>query len=702
MLNPGDVIGKFKIVRSLGSGGMADVYEAEDPSLDRRVAIKVLPPEMTRNKQLIQRFEKEVRAAASLNHHGIVTVFEVGEHDGLHFYTMRMLTGGDLRDRIEAGLNEVEALAILRELADAFAHAHSRGFVHRDVKPENIIFDAQGYPVLTDFGIAKAVDSGTRVTATGVSVGTPRYISPEQARGRTVDARADLYSLGVILYEMLTGNPPYDGEESLAVIFQHVTEPIPRLPEAHARLQPLVDALMAKDPDDRPDSAEALIVLIDQYTPSSGAQDTRADPRSTQQNPVVARLRTPSTLRTVSGTPPLSSTTTAETGTATEESDQAQREAEQAQAEADAERKRQADAEAERARAEQEEAARLREQQEKAAAEQRRKEQQAKEKAEAQRRAEQEKREAEARRQAEEKRARDEEARRIAAQKREEEEARRQAEQQQREEAARAMAEAKRQADEAARRKKAEAARVKAEQAEQKRQQREADKARQQERKAARQRERDAERERKRAAAAAVDPAVRRKRQQLVGGVGAAAAIVVLAVLLWPEPGPYRLPDTGTPLPLDARALGLIPTVPADALPRPALPPAAEPEVVAPAPVEEAPPLDAPEAERLEAEQRARERERAEAARREREQREAAAQAERERRAAEEAERRREQEEAMLRELERQREEERQARLQAEREEAERQRQQQEASPPPAAEPEEDRGRDRIRRIPGF
>ena len=184
MLEEGEKVGKYTIVRSLGSGGMADVYEAIDPSLDRRIALKVLPPELTRNKQLIQRFQKEVRAAAALNHHGIVTVFEVGEHEGLHFYSMRMLTGGDLRDRIEAGLSVIEALAILRELADAFAHAHAAGFVHRDVKPENIIFDEQGYPVLTDFGIAKAVDSGTRVTATGVSVGTPRYISPEQARGR--------------------------------------------------------------------------------------------------------------------------------------------------------------------------------------------------------------------------------------------------------------------------------------------------------------------------------------------------------------------------------------------------------------------------------------------------------------------------------------------------------------------------------------
>ncbi|MEQ9737526.1 MAG: protein kinase, partial [Algiphilus sp.] len=297
MLKAGDIVGKYKILRALGAGGMADVYEAEDPSLGRHVALKVLPPEMTRNKQLIQRFEKEVRAAASLNHHGIVTVFEVGEHEGLHYYSMRLLTGGDLRDRIDAGLTEIEALAILRELADAFTHAHDRGFVHRDVKPENIIFDEQGYPVLTDFGIAKAVDSGTRVTATGVSVGTPRYISPEQARGRTVDNRADIYSLGVILYEMLTGKPPYDGEESLAVIFQHVTEPIPRLPEGQAHLQALIDALMAKAPEDRPESAAAVIRLIDEHLPRHSTQEFRSETGATQSNPLIQRMMTPSGLR---------------------------------------------------------------------------------------------------------------------------------------------------------------------------------------------------------------------------------------------------------------------------------------------------------------------------------------------------------------------------------------------------------------------
>lgn len=292
MIKPDTQLGHYRVIRQLGSGGMADVYEAEDGKLGRHVALKVLPPELGRNPQFITRFEREVRAAAGLNHHGIVTVFEVGEHDGLHYYSMRLLSGGDLRAKINGPMPEVEALAILREVSDAFAHAHTRGFVHRDVKPENIIFDDQGFPILTDFGIAKAMHGDTKVTATGVSIGTPRYISPEQARGHRIDARADIYALGVILYEMLTGSPPYDADESLAVIFKHVTEPVPKLPDELLHLQALIDTLMAKEPDERPDSAEAVIALIDQHLSQKDTREFRAVGTS-QPNPVVQKLLTP-------------------------------------------------------------------------------------------------------------------------------------------------------------------------------------------------------------------------------------------------------------------------------------------------------------------------------------------------------------------------------------------------------------------------
>ncbi|MBI2383156.1 MAG: serine/threonine protein kinase, partial [Gammaproteobacteria bacterium] len=295
MLQTGTNLGHYQILRSLGAGGMADVYEAQDTRLGRRVALKILPPELGRNPQLVARFEKEVRAAALLNHRNIVTVFEVGEQDGNHYYAMRLLTGGDLRARINRGIKPLEALAILRELSDAFAHAHARGFVHRDVKPENIVFDEQGFPVLTDFGIAKALDADTKMTGTGVAIGTPRYISPEQARGRPVDARADLYSLGAVLYEMLTGSPPYDADEPMAVILKHVSEPVPKLPAPLAYLQSLIDKTMAKEPDQRVASAAELVAMIDALQPRVRTAET-ASSAATMQNPLVANFLTPSPL----------------------------------------------------------------------------------------------------------------------------------------------------------------------------------------------------------------------------------------------------------------------------------------------------------------------------------------------------------------------------------------------------------------------
>jgi tRNA A-37 threonylcarbamoyl transferase component Bud32 len=295
-LEPGFQLGHYRILRSLGSGGMADVYEAHDDHLDRHVALKILPVEYSRNPQLVARFQKEVRAAAKLNHRNIVTVFEVGGQDSYHYFSMRLLTGGDLRGRIKRGLSPPEALAILRELADAFAHAHARGFVHRDVKPENVMFDEQGFPVLTDFGIAKALDADTRMTRTGMTMGTPRYLSPEQASGKAVDARADLYSLGVILYEMLTGRPPYDAEESVAVIFKHVTEPIPVLPPELLRFQPLLEKLMAKDPNQRLASADELVRAIDALGPLG--RDPLPSQVRTAENPLVRGLLEPSPLRT--------------------------------------------------------------------------------------------------------------------------------------------------------------------------------------------------------------------------------------------------------------------------------------------------------------------------------------------------------------------------------------------------------------------
>ncbi|MFA5938181.1 MAG: serine/threonine-protein kinase [Sinimarinibacterium sp.] len=272
VLADGTLLGKYKIVRLLGATDMADVYEAEDSLLGRRVALKVLPAEFGRDEQAVARFEKEVRAAAALNHANIVTIFEVDRADDIHFCAMRLLRGGNLRARIDKGLPEAQALAITREIAQALVHAHASGFVHRDLKPENILFDDQGRAILTDFGIAKAISSQSKMTATGVSIGTPRYISPEQARGQTVDGRTDLYSLGAILYEMLTGQAPFDADDSLALIFKHVTEPVPRLPEELARYQALIDSLLAKEPERRPENAAALVAMLNALPPPAQRQ----------------------------------------------------------------------------------------------------------------------------------------------------------------------------------------------------------------------------------------------------------------------------------------------------------------------------------------------------------------------------------------------------------------------------------------------
>ena len=264
-LEIGARLGHYRIVGLLGRGGMADVYRAEDERLGREVALKAVPPEFARDPERVERFEREVRAAARLTHPNIVTVYEFGQGAGQHFYTMALMPGGDLKARIRAhpdGMPPAEARAVAAAMAQALDYAHRQGFVHRDVKPENILFGEDGAPQLTDFGIARAMSSGTRMTATGMSIGSPHYMSPEQARGQTVDGRSDLYSLGVVLYEMLTGRVPFDAADTLAVAYAHVNDPAPSLPPALAEWQPVMNRLVAKPPDDRYGSAGELAEIL--------------------------------------------------------------------------------------------------------------------------------------------------------------------------------------------------------------------------------------------------------------------------------------------------------------------------------------------------------------------------------------------------------------------------------------------------------
>ena len=265
-LQIGSRLGHYRIVDLLGRGGMADVYRAEDERLGREVALKAVPPEFERDPERVERFRREVRAAARLTHPNIVTVYEFGQGEGQHFYTMELMPGGDLKDRIRAhteGMLPEEAREVAAAMARALDYAHGRGFVHRDVKPENILFGEDGSPQLTDFGIARAVSERIRMTATGMSIGSPHYMSPEQARGQLVDGRSDIYSLGVVLYEMLTGRLPFDSADTFEIGLSHINDPVPKLPRKLADWQPLLDRLMAKSPEDRYASAGEVAAVLE-------------------------------------------------------------------------------------------------------------------------------------------------------------------------------------------------------------------------------------------------------------------------------------------------------------------------------------------------------------------------------------------------------------------------------------------------------
>jgi len=243
----------YTILGKVGQGGMASVFRARQVLLDRDVALKVMSSQLAQDEAYAQRFLQEARMLAALNHPNVVQVYDVGvTPGGLHYFSMALLPGGDFADRMSQGLSETELLRVLVAVATALGFAHSRGYVHRDVTPGNILFDAHDTPVLTDFGIARALSAVSRLTGSGMSIGTSHYMSPEQARGGAeIDHRADIYGLGVLCYEAVAGETPFRGEDGFAVAFAHVNDPVPRLPEEVARWQPLIDKAMSKSPADR-------------------------------------------------------------------------------------------------------------------------------------------------------------------------------------------------------------------------------------------------------------------------------------------------------------------------------------------------------------------------------------------------------------------------------------------------------------------
>jgi hypothetical protein len=261
-LKPPFVIPGYRIIRRLGVGGMATVYLAVQQSLSRPVAIKVLASERMPSDDVVRRFEHEARTIARLDHPHIVSIYDVGRtSDDQIYYTMPYLPNGDLSTR---NLREdpQRVLAVMHALADALGYAHDHGIVHRDVKPENVLFDKLDRPLLADFGIALSASNQPRVTREGATLGSSGYMSPEQARGQPLDGRSDFYSLGVVCYELLTGEMPFQGADSLAIALAHIEKPIPRLPLTRRAWQPLIDKALAKQPDARFQSAEELLAAI--------------------------------------------------------------------------------------------------------------------------------------------------------------------------------------------------------------------------------------------------------------------------------------------------------------------------------------------------------------------------------------------------------------------------------------------------------
>jgi serine/threonine protein kinase len=263
-------LGPYRVLQVLGTGGMGVVFRAEDPQLQRPVALKAMLPLIAANPANRQRFLREARAAAAITHDHIVTIFQVGEDRGLPFLAMQLLQGESLEDRVrrERKLPVAEIVRIGREVADGLAAAHAHGLVHRDIKPGNIWLEGnRGRVKILDFGLARPATDAVKLTQSGAIVGTPAYMAPEQARADQVDARADLFSLGCVLYRMSTGTVPFRGDDMIALLaalaLDTPTSPREVNPEIPAALSDLVMHLLAKNPADRPESATVVIEALD-------------------------------------------------------------------------------------------------------------------------------------------------------------------------------------------------------------------------------------------------------------------------------------------------------------------------------------------------------------------------------------------------------------------------------------------------------
>jgi serine/threonine protein kinase len=254
----------YEILEVLGQGGMATVYLAKQQKFDRIVALKIMAPQLASDDSFKERFIHEARIVANISHPNIVAVYDVGEHDGHNYLSMEYHDGGDLKAKIEKGIDVKECLYILKDICKALDFAHTHNIIHRDIKPDNILFRFDESAVLADFGIAKALKSESELTQIGMAVGTPKYMSPEQTSGIQVTNQSDLYSVGVVLFEMLTGSVPYSAKDHIATAVMHYNEPIPKLPPQSSFVQPILNKLLAKEPKDRFASGKDVIEALNE------------------------------------------------------------------------------------------------------------------------------------------------------------------------------------------------------------------------------------------------------------------------------------------------------------------------------------------------------------------------------------------------------------------------------------------------------
>lgn len=266
------VIDGYTIQGKLGSGGMSTVFLAEQTKFKRKVALKVMSGHLSANPDFRARFIREAQIVASLTHPGIVPVHDLGTTENSSYMAMEYLPGPDFKARLKSGMLIADGLRVLRMVSDALGYAHSKQVIHRDIKPANILFREDGSPVLVDFGIARNMETSTQLTVAGTVMGTPHYMSPEQCSGEPTDFRSDLYSLGIMLFELIAGRLPYDADNSAAMSFKHVQAPIPTLSEEQARYQTTIEKALAKRPDQRFQSAadfSAAISELEHHLPET-------------------------------------------------------------------------------------------------------------------------------------------------------------------------------------------------------------------------------------------------------------------------------------------------------------------------------------------------------------------------------------------------------------------------------------------------